>query len=398
MQSQANQLPLMFSDRTNWKLTRNRLTEALEEVKSSGARVLDLTLSNPTRAGLLYDESVILQSLASPDALDYDPDPKGLPSARAAVAEYYAADHKIAELDERLILTTSTSEGYSFVLRLLCNPGDELLVPKPSYPLFEFLADLQDVKLIPYPLIYDHGWQMDFPSLEKAVTKRTRGVVVVHPNNPTGSFVNPREQQQLNDFCSEHELAIIADEVFLDYDHNRAPQQSFAANQDILTFTLSGISKIAALPQMKVAWIVTSGSQSKVDAAQARLEVIADTFLSMNAPIQSALPALLQQRQGVQQQLLDRVLANLAELDRQLPTQKDCERLRVEAGWYVVLRVPGTQTDEELAIDLLRRESVLVHPGHFYDFPADGYLVLSLITDKVEFAEAIARVLKMLNL
>ena len=398
MQSQANQLPLMFSDRTNWKLTRNRLTEALEEVKSSGARVLDLTLSNPTRAGLLYDESVILQSLASPDALDYDPDPKGLPSARAAVAEYYAADHKIAELDERLILTTSTSEGYSFVLRLLCNPGDELLVPKPSYPLFEFLADLQDVKLIPYPLIYDHGWQMDFPSLEKAVTKRTRGVVVVHPNNPTGSFVNPREQQQLNDFCSEHELAIIADEVFLDYDHNRAPQQSFAANQDILTFTLSGISKIAALPQMKVAWIVTSGSQSKVDAAQARLEVIADTFLSMNAPIQSALPALLQQRQGIQQQLLDRVLANLAELDRQLPTQKDCERLRVEAGWYVVLRVPVTQTDEELAIDLLRRESVLVHPGHFYDFPADGYLVLSLITDKVEFAEAIARVLKMLNL
>ncbi|HXM66025.1 MAG TPA: pyridoxal phosphate-dependent aminotransferase [Candidatus Acidoferrum sp.] len=398
MQSQANQLPLMFSDRTNWKLTRNRLTEALEEVKSSGARVLDLTLSNPTRAGLLYDESVILQSLASPDALDYDPDPKGLPSARAAVAEYYAADHKIAELDERLILTTSTSEGYSFVLRLLCNPGDELLVPKPSYPLFEFLADLQDVKLIPYPLIYDHGWQMDFPSLEKAVTKRTRGVVVVHPNNPTGSFVNPREQQQLNDFCSEHELAIIADEVFLDYDHNRAPQQSFAANQDILTFTLSGISKIAALPQMKVAWIVTSGSQSKVDAAQARLEVIADTFLSMNAPIQWALPALLQQRQGIQQQLLDRVLANLAELDRQLPTQKDCERLRVEAGWYVVLRVPVTQTDEELAIDLLRRESVLVHPGHFYDFPADGYLVLSLITDKVEFAEAIARVLKMLNL
>ena len=388
----------MFSDRTNWKLTRNRLTEALEQVKSSGARVLDLTLSNPTRAGLLYSESLILPSLASPSALDYDPDPKGLPGARSAVAEYYATDHKIPDLDERLILTTSTSEGYSFVFRLLCNPGDELLVPKPSYPLFDFLADLQDVKLIPYPLIYDHGWQMDFHSLEKAVTKRTRGVVVVHPNNPTGSFVNPREQQLLNDFCRDHELAIIADEVFLDYAHDRAHQRSFAANHDVLTCTLSGISKIAALPQMKVAWIVTSGAQSKVDVAQARLEVIADTFLSMSAPIQWALPVLLQQRQGIQQQLLDRVLANLAELDRQLPTQKTCERLRVEAGWYVVLRVPVTQTDEELAIDLLRRESVLVHPGHFYDFPADGYLVLSLITDKLEFADAIARVLKMLNL
>ena len=388
----------MFSDRTNWKLTRNRLTEALEQVKSSGARVLDLTLSNPTRAGLLYGESLILQSLASPSALDYDPDPKGLPVARSAVAEYYATDHKMAELDEHLILTTSTSEGYSFVFRLLCNSGDELLVPKPSYPLFEFLADLQDVKLIPYPLIYDHGWQMDFPSLEKAVTKRTRGVVVVHPNNPTGSFVTPQERGLLNDFCHEHALAIIADEVFLDYAHDRTPRKSFAANHDVLTFTLSGISKITALPQMKVAWIVTSGAQSKVDAAQARLEVIADTFLSMNAPIQWALPSLLQQRQGIQQQLLDRVLANLAELDRQLSTQKACERLCVEAGWYVVLRVPVTQTDEELAIDLLRRESVLVHPGHFYDFPADGYLVLSLITDKLDFADAIARVLKMLNL
>jgi alanine-synthesizing transaminase len=388
----------MFSDRTNWKLTRNRLTEALEQVKSSGARVLDLTLSNPTRAGLLYGESLILQSPASPSALDYDPDPKGLPVARSAVAEYYATDHKIAELDEHLILTTSTSEGYSFVFRLLCNSGDELLVPKPSYPLFEFLADLQDVKLIPYPLIYDHGWQMDFPSLEKAVTKRTRGVVVVHPNNPTGSFVTPQERGLLNDFCHEHALAIIADEVFLDYAHDRTTRKSFAANHDVLTFTLSGISKITALPQMKVAWIVTSGAQSKVDAAQARLEVIADTFLSMNAPIQWALPSLLQQRQGIQQQLLDRVLANLAELDRQLPTQKACERLCVEAGWYVVLRVPVTQTDEELAIDLLRRESVLVHPGHFYDFPADGYLVLSLITDKLDFADAIARVLKMLNL
>jgi aspartate/methionine/tyrosine aminotransferase len=388
----------MFSDRTNWKLTRNRLTEALEEVRSSGARVLDLTVSNPTRAGLRYDETPILQSLASPHAMDYDPQPKGLPSARAAVAAYYQTQHGIHSLDpERLILTTSTSEGYSFVFRLLCNPGDELLVPKPSYPLFEFLADLQDVKLVPYPLLYDHGWQMDFPSLQKAVRERTRGFVVVHPNNPTGSYVHPQEQEALNRFCRKHGLALIADEVFLDYDHNRATQRSFVANQDVLTFTLSGVSKISALPQMKVAWIATSGPTAEVEAAQARLEVIADTYLSMNAPIQWATPALLEQRKSIQQQLLERVLGNLAELDRQLAAQKTCQRLSVEGGWYAVLRVPVTQTDEELAVELLRRKFVLVHPGHFYDFPSDGYLVLSLITPRDEFAEGIKRLLEVID-
>jgi alanine-synthesizing transaminase len=388
----------MFSNRTNWKLTRNRLTEALDEARSSGARVLDLTISNPTRAGLHYNDPEILQSLSSPRSMDYDPQPKGLPSARAAVADYYQVQHGIHLDPEHLTLTTSTSEGYSFIFRLLCNPGDELLVPKPSYPLFEFLADLQDVKLVPYPLIYDHGWQMDFPSLQKAVSKRTRGVVVVHPNNPTGSFVHMEEQKSLNHFCREHELALIADEVFLDYAHDRAARQSFAANQDVLTFTLSGVSKISALPQMKAAWIVASGPAPQVEVAQARLEVIADTYLSMNAPIQWAIPALLEQRKSIQPKLLDRVQDNLAELDRQLAAQKTCQRLSVEGGWYAVLRVPITQTDEELAIDLLRRKSVLLHPGHFYDFPSDGYLVLSLITQKAEFTEALQRVLETLNL
>jgi alanine-synthesizing transaminase len=385
----------MFSNRTNWKLTRNRLTEALEEVRSSGARVLDLTISNPTRAGLHYDDALILQSLASPHAMDYDPQPKGLPSARAAVADYYQTAHGIPNFDpERVILTTSTSEGYSFVFRLLCNPGDELLVPKPSYPLFEFLADLHDVKLVPYPLIYDHGWQMDFPSLQNVVMPRTRAVVVVHPNNPTGSYVQAHEREALYDFCRKHELAIIADEVFLDYAHIGAPQPSFTVNQDVLTFTLSGVSKISALPQMKVAWIATSGPAAEVDVAQARLEVIADTYLSMNAPIQWATPVLLNQRKNIQRQLLDRVLANLAELDRQLAAQRTCQRLSVEGGWYAVLRVPVTQTDEELSVDLLRRKSVLVHPGHFYDFSSDGYLVLSLIATQGEFADGIRRLLE----
>ncbi len=385
----------MFSDRTNWKLTRNRLTEALEQVKSSGARVLDLTTSNPTRVGLHYDEALILQSLASPKAMDYDPQPKGLLAARESVAAYYRGEHDVRSLDpEQLVLTTSTSEGYSFVFRLLCNPGDELLVPKPSYPLFEFLADLQDVTLVPYPLLYDHGWQVDFPSLRRAVTERTRGLVVVHPNNPTGSYVHPPERESVNRFCREHGLALIADEVFLDYAHDRAGQKSFATNRDVLSFTLSGVSKISALPQMKVAWIVTSGPEAEVEAALARLEVIADTYLSMNAPIQWAAPALLHQQKSIQQQLLDRMLGNLAELDRQLAGQKACQRLQVEGGWYAVLRIPFTQTDEELAVDLLRRKSVLVHPGHFYDFPSDGYLVLSLIAAQDDFSEGIKRLLE----
>jgi alanine-synthesizing transaminase len=387
----------MFSNRTDWKLTRNRLTRAIEEAKARGAAILDLTLSNPTRAGLQYRDHEILSSLASPHSLDYDPQPKGMPAARAAVAAYYVQQHAARVDPDHLILTTSTSEGYSFILRLLCNPGDEILVPKPSYPLFEFLADLSDVRLIPYPLLYDHGWQIDFPSLRKAVTPRTRAVVVVHPNNPTGSFVHVCEQDELNHFCREHLLAIIADEVFLDYGHERRAHTTFSANRESLTFTLSGLSKISALPQMKLAWIITSGPGPQVDAALSRLEIIADTYLSINAPVQWAASTLLDQRMEIQQQLLDHVLANLGELDRQLVAQASCQRLIVDGGWYAILRVPVTQTDEELAVDLVGKKGVLIHPGHFYDFLSDGYLVLSLISQTNEFAEGISRILEHLN-
>jgi len=388
----------MFSERTNWKLAQNRFTQALEQVRSRGTKVVDLTLSNPTRAGLQYDEQAILGALASPRALDYDPQSKGLREAREAVAEYYREGHRVRDLDaDQIVLTTSTSEGYTFVFRLLCNAGDELLVPKPSYPLFEFLGDLQDVRLVPYELIYDHGWQMDFPSLEKVVTARTRGVVVVHPNNPTGSFVQAAEVEMLNSFCREHGLAVIADEVFLDYRLGNEAHCSFSENRKVLTFTLSGLSKIAALPQMKVAWVVTSGPRDEAAEAMGRLEVIADTYLSMNAPVQWATSALLGQRRNIQRQLLKRVQNNLAELDRQLAAQKSCQRLSVEGGWYAVLRVPVTRSDEELAIELMREKSVLVHPGHFYDFPNDGYLVLSLITPEQEFGAGMRAVLEKLS-
>jgi aspartate/methionine/tyrosine aminotransferase len=386
----------MFSRRTDWKLTPNRFTQAQQELRAAGREVLDLTISNPTRAEFHYDAKTILQAFSNPEAMDYDPQPKGLRSARQAVAGYYREQR--GDVDpESIVLTTSTSEGYSYLFRLLCNVEDEVLVPKPSYPLFEFLADLQDVKLVPYPLLYDHGWQIDFPSLYKAVNHRTRAVVVVHPNNPTGSFVADEERNALNRFCREYKLSLIADEVFLDYAHDGAARATFAANREVLTFTLSGVSKISGLPQMKLAWIVTNGPAEVVSAALARMEVIADTYLSMNAPIQLAAPALLDQRHSIQPLLLDRVRANLSELDRALVKQKTCRRLDVEGGWYAVLRVPVTQSDEDLAVEILSRLSVLVHPGHFYDFPGDGHLIVSLITPPEDFRRGIAQVLEFLN-
>jgi len=388
----------MFSHRTSWKLTQNALTRAIEEAREAGANLLDLTTSNPTRAGLKYDAENLLGAFSNDKALDYDPQSKGLLSAREAVAEYYRQEHDIFQLDpERIILTTSTSEAYSYIFRLLCNADDEILVPKPSYPLFEFLADLQDVRLIPYPLLYDHGWQIDFPSLYKSVTHRTRAVVVVHPNNPTGSFVRGEEVSALSGFCKEYGLAIIADEVFLDYALDGAPRTSFAKNDEVLTFALSGVSKVSGLPQMKLAWMVVNGPPDSATDAMSRLEIIADTYLSMSAPIQLAAPVLLDQRKNIQPLLLDRTRENLQELDRALLRQKSCQRLAVEGGWYTILRVPVTRSDEELSIELVQRAGVLVHPGHFFDFASEGNLVLSLITASDAFREGVKRILRHVN-
>jgi alanine-synthesizing transaminase len=386
----------MFSRRTDWPLAINRFTEAQHELQRSGGEWLDLTVSNPTRAQLDYDAVSIRASLSNSQVMDYDPQPRGLLSARAAVAGYYR-ERNADVAPESVVLTTSTSEGYSYVLRLLCNPGDEILVPKPSYPLFEFLADLQDVKLVPYTLVYDHGWQIDFPSLGKALTARTCAVVLVNPNNPTGSYVSSSEREMLNQFCHQHGLSLVVDEVFLDYARDGVLRPSFAANRETLTFTLSGLSKISGLPQMKFAWVVTSGPEEKMNSALDRLEVIADTYLSMSAPIQLAAPTLLAQRKRFQPRLMDRVRVNLEELDRQLAMQNICRRLDVEAGWYAVVRVPATQSDEDLAIEMIRQASVLVHPGHFYDFPSDGYLILSLITPPLDFQEGSRRLLQLLN-
>jgi alanine-synthesizing transaminase len=381
----------MFADRTNWNLKPNRLAAALERYKSSGRRLLDLSVSNPTECCFNYDAPAILHAFSTPASMEYHPDPRGLKSARQAVSDYYAAHGERLAIED-LLLTASTSEAYSFIFRLLCNPDDELLIPTPSYPLFDFLADVNDVKLTRYPLFYDHGWHIDMHALKQAVTPRTRGAIVVHPNNPTGHFTRPDEVAQLNQICSDNQMAIIADEVFLDFSLG-ATAKSFVANQGALTFTMSGISKISGLPQMKFAWLAVSGREGLKREVLARLEMIADTYLSLNAPIQLAAPVLLQQRDVFQQQLIARMRANLAELDLQLVKTPQLNRLAVEGGWYAVLRVPATRPDEDLAIELLEKHDVYVHPGHFYDFSGDGYLVVSLITPEEEFAEGLGRMM-----
>ena len=385
----------MFASRTNWDLKTNRLADALARHRSSGHKLLDLAASNPTECGVHYDAPAIVRALCNPSALQYHPEPRGLLSARKAVSEYYAA-RKDQVSPDNLLLTVSTSEAYSYVFRLLCNPGDELLIPTPSYPLFDFLADVNDVKLTRYPLFYDHGWHIDLHALEQAITPHTSGLILVHPNNPTGHYTKPAEMAGLNQLCSANKMAVIADEVFLDFDLAGAAQPSFVANQDTLTFTLSGISKISGLPQMKLAWLAVSGPDNLKREALARLELIADTYLSMNAPIQLAAPVLLQQRTNFQRQLTARVKTNLNELDSQLAGQSHVSRLEVEGGWYAVLRVPATRSDEDLAIDLLEKHNVYVHPGHFFNFPGDGYLVLSLIAPESDFREGARRMLSVI--
>jgi len=389
----------MFSKRTDWKLEENAYTKALRRHKQSGRSVLDLTASNPTTCDFQYDEAAILAALHTKEALQYEPEPKGLASARAAVVQYYNQQSPAVHLDpDRLILTTGTSEAYSFLFRLLCEPGDEIAMAQPSYPLFDFLATIQDVRLSPFRLIYDHGWQIDFAGFQKAIRARTRAILLVHPNNPTGNFIGADEAEQIQSICRERHLALVVDEVFLDYDiragnSGRKRHGSFVSSNQALTFVLSGLSKIAALPQMKVGWIAASGPDALVRDAMARLEIISDTYLSLGAPIQLALPSLLSQRENMQHQLLDRIAANLIQLDEGLAGQKLVSRLEREGGWYAVLRVPAVESDEGLSIRLLEEHSVLVQPGHFYEFADEGYLVVSLLTPAGQFGEGIRRLL-----
>lgn len=390
----------MFASRTGWRLEPNRLTQAIEERRRKGLAILDLTESNPTRCGFDYDAQQILGALANPRSLTYEPDPRGLVAARKAVAAYYA-ERGVRIEPHQIFLTASTSEAYSYIFRLLADAGDSVLVPSPSYPLFDFLGQLNDLELISYPLEYDHGWRIDVAALREQVTPRTRAILAVHPNNPTGSFVRARELDSLIELCHEHQLALVADEVFADYalghvsaGHESGPRvATLAAETRVLTFTLSGLSKISALPQMKLAWLVANGPQDLLRKALERLEVIADTYLSVSAPLARALPALLETRRAIQPQILARVAGNLRHLDQQLARGSAASRLEVEGGWYAILKIPATRTDEDWAVELVRGDGVLAHPGHFFDFNSEGILVLSLLPAPEVFQQGVAAIL-----
>jgi aspartate/methionine/tyrosine aminotransferase len=374
---------MRFSLRTGWNTEESELAMAHRLRTEAGLPIADLTASNPTRCGFDYGHT-LLAVLADPRALDYDPQPRGSLNARQAVCGYYA-DHGVAVDPEHVVLTTSTSEAYSYLFRLLCDPGAEIVVPQPGYPLFDFLATLDDVRLKAAPLVYDQGWQIEPEGFRRAITADTRAIVLVHPNNPTGHFTKLWEVGELAQICKERDLALIVDEVFLDYGLDGGGR-SFASGFDgaldgVPVFVVSGLSKIAGLPQMKAAWIVATGPARM---AMGRLEVIADTFLSMNAPVQCALPQWIAGRGGIQGQIRERVAGNLAELDRQVVGLPAVSRLEVEGGWYATLRIPALQPDERTVLELLER-GVWVHPGYFFGMAELGWLVISLLTPVQEF-------------
>jgi alanine-synthesizing transaminase len=378
--------PVRWSARTQWDMQETPWARELARLRAAGTPLWDLTASNPTACGFAYDAGSILGSLSHPEGLQYEPNPRGLRSAREAVSGYYR-DHGAAVDAEQIFLTTSTSEAYSFLFRLLCDPGDEVLIGQPGYPLFDFLARLDDVRLVPYELFYDHGWHLDLEALRRRVTARTRAIAIVHPNNPTGHFTRPQARAAIEGLCQEHGLSLIVDEVFLDYGLGGGEAgQSFAAgSHPVPTFVLSGLSKVAALPQMKAAWMACFAEQE----ALMRLEVICDTFLSMSAPVQHALSAWLSQRGTAQAQIRARLERNLATLDAVLLRQTLVSRLEVEAGWYAVLRVPGLQTEEETALELLLERGVVVHPGGFFGLSGQGWLVVSMLAPEGEFQRGV---------
>lgn len=382
---------LVFSSRLHWNLAPNPLSKLLAAKRAAGQCVLDLTESNPTQARLGVPAEPMIAALADPRAALYQPVPAGLEWARSAVSDYYHG--RVGP--ERILLTTSTSEACSYLFKLLTDPGDAVLVPRPSYPLFEFLAGLEFVQAVPYSLLHQGAWTIDLDHLQRQATSRTRAIVLVNPNNPTGSFLKLNELVNLLAFCRERGLAIISDEVFADYAFGRDTTRvsSLVGVDEVLTFSLSGLSKIAGLPQMKLGWIVVSGPAQPRQAAIERLELIADTYLSVGAPVQWAAPKLLHLGKSIQHAIAERAAGNLQALRRALGVDSEFRLLEPEGGWCAVLEVPRTRTEEEWVIGLLGQDSVLVQPGFFYDFESEPYLVLSLLTPADVFEEGVGRLL-----
>ena len=394
----------MFSARTSWDRTANPLAIAVEHARATGRALLDLTESNPTRTGIFPLEPLIGE-LGDPRGALYEPTPLGHEEARRAVAAYYAA--RQLDVDPaRVVLSASTSEAYSWILSLLSDAGDTILVPRPSYPLLGWIAASQGVRLVSYPLSRDAAFRIDLDELRAAIDPRTRAIVLVHPNNPTGSFVRRDEARALASLAKEHGLALIVDEVFGDYAHGGPPTGALASFLDVaaaeapLVFVMSGLSKVLLLPQCKLGWTVVSGDPALVREALARLELVADTFLSVATPIQLALPALLASQPRVRLAVLERLRQNRDALDRaiaDLGTDAPVRRLPADGGWYAVLEVPRVHDEDAWAELLVREEGIIVHPGYFFDFDRDGFLVLSLILPPDSFAEGVRRLVRRLG-
>ncbi len=396
---------MLFANRTDWDYQPNKLTTLLDSLRNSGKQILDLTVSNPTECGFGYPNNDFLEALSSSEGLEYHPEPHGLLSGREAVCEYYK-EKNIFVGPANIFLTASTSEAYSHIFKLLCNAGDGVLVPKPSYPLFEYLAQVNDVNLQYYKLRYDGEWHLDIESLNNLNIEKIgkiKAIVIVNPHNPTGMFLKKNEFDTIKSFAVKNNLALIVDEVFIDYpfekDENRIG--STANETDVLTFTLNGISKSCGLPQMKLGWIVVSGSAKGgsasggesllVSEAIARLEIICDTFLSVNTPVQVALPELFEAGKTVQQKILERVRTNYSILQNETQNTP-CSPLTTHGGWYGIIRVPRTKSDEEWALQLLEKKSIYVHPGYFFDFDEDDCLVVSLLVEEKIFHSAIQKI------
>jgi aspartate/methionine/tyrosine aminotransferase len=384
----------MLSSRTRWDRAVNRLTRLVIEKRRAGSSVLDLTESNPTRVGLPYADD-LLAPLADRGGLVYEPAPLGIAEARAAVSLDYER-RGLAVGPDRIVLASGTSEAYGHLFKLLCDPGDAVLVPQPSYPLFDFLATLESIEVHRYPLRYDGEWHLAVDELARAVTPRTRAVVLVHPNNPTGSYLKTDEAERLLALCAGAGLALVADEVFADYafreDRRRVP--SLAVDGPALAFALGGLSKSCGLPQLKLAWIAVAGPAAIRDEALARLEFIGDTYLSVGTPVQRAAGSLLARLPELQAPIAHRVRGNRESLRRRLPAGSPATLLDAEGGWYAVLRVPATVPEEERGVGLLANRDVLVHPGFFFDFPTEAYLVVSLLPAPDVFSEGVDRLLR----
>ncbi len=366
----------MFSSRIAWLAEPNAISRMLAGKKAAGATVLDLTESNPTQAGFAYPEEELLAGFRDPRMLMYHPESAGLLEARECIGRHCGV------APDRLVLTSSTSEAYSWLFKLLCNAGDEVLIPRPSYPLFDYLAALENVRPVSYRLEYHGNWTIDFETLLSALSPRTRAIVIVHPNNPTGSYVHAEELERLDELCRERGLALISDEVFSDF--SLEPRTGFvpaATAVSAMAFSLNGLSKMTGMPQMKLGWILTNDRE-----AQEGLELIADTYLSVGTPVQLALPVLLRIRDRIQRQILSRARENLAVLRATFSPR------RVEGGWYAVLQLPRVRTEEEWVLALLEQRNVLVQPGYFYDFPSEAFLVLSLLTPPAIFHEGLRRI------